>query len=56
MPKILTSILLVVISTFTALAVVPTGAPQPETPKIAEASADAENQIQSFRVSKYFLS
>ena len=49
MPKILTSILLVVISTFTALAVVPTGAPEPETPKIAEASADAENQIQSFR-------
>jgi len=50
MPKTTASILLVILFTFTALAVVPTGAPEPETPRIAEASPDAVNQIQAFQV------
>lgn len=48
------TLLLLVISTFTALAVVPTGAPEPETPKIAEASRDAQDQIQSFKIPNDF--
>ena len=54
MLKTIIFILLVLISTFTAMAVVPPGAPVPEEPKIAAASPDAENQIQSFQVPEDF--
>ncbi len=41
---------IVTLACFTAWAFVPSGAPEPEAPKIATASADAKNQIQSFQI------
>ncbi|MBA63134.1 MAG: hypothetical protein CMJ76_12305 [Planctomycetaceae bacterium] len=50
MLKITASILLVVISTFTTMDFVPRNDVKPEALKIASASAEAKNQLQSFRI------
>ncbi len=54
MLKTIISILLVAISTFTVMAVVPPSAPAPDAPNIAPASPDAETQIRSFQIPKDF--